>query len=781
MNPLLENRFKRIENEIKEWYLSLKTCSNKFLEEGSRISNFLSNSTYNSAYNLNSNLNSNASSNSTCAPTLDKKNNISPDLNLNTTFDSRFAFEHTRSLNGGYTSPDWVSVQDLLNTFESEHGIRLNDCPELHNLLEEHDLIDPKVPFSRIPLLFEKFFQLVGTEDKDNIVKRAFTGRLAIPNWKEFCKEMREIYDTVSKNEGGYNATYIPQLAEVDSNLFGVALVTIDGQRFSIGDASHDFTIQSCSKIFTYCIACEDIGSEELHKHIGYEPSGKSFNAFTLDKNQKPHNPLINSGAITTCSLIRYTESATTRFNFIQKRFSEFSGGSRIAFDNATFLSERDTADRNFALAHYMKENSVFPKESKLSETLDLYFQSCSILVNCEKLAVMASTLANGGSCPTTNQKVVSPQIVKNILQLAFSCGMYDFSGEWSVSVGLPAKSGVSGAIAVVVPGVMGLSVFSPRLDKRGNSVRGVEFCVRSNKKFKWAIFDRLVKTGADEDPNEDMGEHDIDHISVLDDPMAYEKLLHMDSITQSCSQYGYGGANAGQNDSLCKDIPKDIVFDSSYQTEKDIADLKQTDQILNLMNYKTHSINFNNLATSNKESSNLQRIDEYLHQRDSNSKGTNKTYLLPNNQRYRNTSPFTSHYYKRPNQRQDSNSPFELQIGLNGNDIQNKSKSQNHIEANSIHMSPNSQNVIYKHSPIPRSTSPYDNWNRSDIIESNRIKSTVERDFSNISEEINTQIIQENQNFILPKNDTIIETDANNESTINIENGPPLKRARYI
>mmetsp|Transcript_7422 Transcript_7422/g.27739 ORF Transcript_7422/g.27739 Transcript_7422/m.27739 type:complete len:929 (-) Transcript_7422:2768-5554(-) len=511
MNPLLEDHFQKQQEEIKKWYLSLKQISNKYYQlrhnERAKLKGF------------------NAQHASFIPP----------------------ASKH-------------ISVQDLLNTLELEHGIRMDDCPELRRLLQSMDLLDSHINYSKIPLSFDDFFQLVGSDEDDNIIKRAFTGRLAIPNWKDFCRQMRKIYKIVKRNEGGHNATYIPQLAEVHPNLFGVSLMTVDGQRLSIGDSKHDFTIQSCSKVFTYCIASDDVGSEQMHKHIGYEPSGKSFNAFTLDHNRKPHNPLINSGAITTCSLIRPTESPTFRFNFIQKRFTEFAGGAKVSFDNATFLSERDTADRNFALAHYMKENNVFPSESKLDETLDLYFQSCSILVNSETLAVMASTLANGGTCPTTDKRVSSPQTVKNILQLAYSCGMYDFSGEWSVSVGLPAKSGVAGAIAVVVPGVMGLSVFSPRLDKRGNTVRGVDFCIRANKIYKWAIFDRLVKTGPDEDPNDDIGEHDVDHIEGNEDEdfmvpnTSSIELPHREGDLPPPSMtlgHGHGGSEAGQNYAL--------------------------------------------------------------------------------------------------------------------------------------------------------------------------------------------------------------------------------------
>ncbi|EFC50245.1 predicted protein, partial [Naegleria gruberi] len=338
---------------------------------------------------------------------------------------------------------------------------------------------------------FDAFYNIVG--ENTNIISRALTGRLAIPDWSNFCSKIKEIFEQTKEIKGGNVATYIPQLAEVDPELYGLAICTVDGQRFSLGDSDVDFTIQSCSKVFTYCIVCEDIGADNVHQYVGFEPSGGSFNAFTLDDENKPHNPMINAGAITVCSLVKPDLSPSKRFTYVSSKFSKFAGGSKIGFDNATFLSEKSTGDRNFALAYYMQENNVFPEESRLEDTLDLYFQICSILVNSNSLATMSATLANGGTCPLTNNRIVSNDTVKCALQLMLSCGMYDFSGNWSCTVGLPAKSGVAGAICIVIPSVMGMCLFSPRLDPRGNSVRGVEFCKRASDLFEWSLFDRLV------------------------------------------------------------------------------------------------------------------------------------------------------------------------------------------------------------------------------------------------------------------------------------------------
>ncbi|KAG2388162.1 hypothetical protein C9374_001012 [Naegleria lovaniensis] len=364
----------------------------------------------------------------------------------------------------------------IVNGMPSEKSLAISDISEEYRNLE----ID-----------FDTFYNII--QEKDNIISRALTGRLAITDWRNFCAEIEKIFEETRPLTDGNVATYIPQLAEVNPNYYGLSICTVDGQRFSVGDCDVDFTIQSCSKVFTYCLVCEDRGADNVHQYVGFEPSGVSFNAFTLDEHNKPHNPMINAGAITVCSLVKPELSPSKRFTYISSKFSRFAGGSKIGFDNATFLSEKSTGDRNFALAYYMEENNVFPEGSNIEDTLDLYFQQCSILVNCNSLATMAATLANGGTCPLTNEIIVSADTVKCALQLMLSCGMYDFSGNWSCTVGLPAKSGVAGAICIVIPSVMGMCIFSPRLDKRGNSVRGVEFCKRASDKFEWSLFDRLV------------------------------------------------------------------------------------------------------------------------------------------------------------------------------------------------------------------------------------------------------------------------------------------------
>jgi len=177
------------------------------------------------------------------------------------------------------------------------------------------------------------------------------------------------------------------------------------------------------------------------------------------------------------------------------------TGGEFVGFNNAVFLSERENADRNYALAFYMRENKCFPEKINLRECLDFYFQCCSMEVDCESMAVIAATLANGGICPTTGDQVLKPDSVRDVLSLMHSCGMYDYSGQFAFTVGLPAKSGVCGGLLLVIPNVMGIALWSPPLDSSGNSVRGIEFCKQLVSIFNFHRYDNLKHAVNKQDP----------------------------------------------------------------------------------------------------------------------------------------------------------------------------------------------------------------------------------------------------------------------------------------
>ena len=333
------------------------------------------------------------------------------------------------------------------------------------------------------------------------LIKRAFTGEFVIPEFTKFCSIIDGMYNSCRTISEGTVASYIPQLAKYSPDYWGVSLCTIDGQRHSIGDVHIPFTLQSASKPFNYALAINELGADVIHKFVGHEPSGESFNFIKLGHDNKPHNPLINAGAILIASLIQKEMKLADRFDYLQNQYRKINGGEYLGFNNAIFLSEKETANRNFALGYYMKENNCFPPGSSLEETLDFYFQMCSIEVNANSAAVMAATLANGGFCPITDEEVLSSTSVRNTLALMHSCGMYDYSGGFAFRVGLPAKSSVSGAIILVIPNVMGMCLWSPPLDHIGNSVRGVRMCEQLVEGFNFHHYDNLQHTKQKFDP----------------------------------------------------------------------------------------------------------------------------------------------------------------------------------------------------------------------------------------------------------------------------------------
>jgi glutaminase len=298
---------------------------------------------------------------------------------------------------------------------------------------------------------------------------------------------IEQIYHKYKPCTEGQVATYIPELAKADPNAFGISIMMTDGQVFQVGDVDRRFTIQSISKVFTYGMALEDRGCEVLLSKVGVEPTGDPFNSIIrLDENSKrPDNPMVNAGAIATTALIKGND-ITDRLNRILAMFQRYVG-REIFIDVPTFLSERATGDRNRSLAYLMRHFGMV--NGNIDETLDLYFQQCSVMITCHDLAVMGATLANRGVNPITEQTAVAEKYIRDILSVMYTCGMYNFAGEWAYLVGIPAKSGVSGGILGVVPQQMGIAVFSPPLDSHGNSVRGIKVFEALSRELNLHIF----------------------------------------------------------------------------------------------------------------------------------------------------------------------------------------------------------------------------------------------------------------------------------------------------
>jgi glutaminase len=271
-------------------------------------------------------------------------------------------------------------------------------------------------------------------------------------------------------NRSGVLADYIPELARVEPESFGIAIATVGGSVHSVGDADRPFTIQSVSKAFVYCLALELAGHEAVMKRVGVEPSGDAFNSIMLDPTNRPFNPMVNAGAITVSGIVRDI-AGREAFDLILARLSD-AAGRQLTVDEAVYRSEAETGHRNRAIGHLLRNFGVL--SDGVDEALDIYFRQCSILVTANDLARMGATLAHVGDNPVTGRQVFDLSAVRSTLAVMFTCGMYDYSGNWAFDVGVPAKSGVGGGIVGVVNRQLGIATYSPRLDSKGNSVRGV-------------------------------------------------------------------------------------------------------------------------------------------------------------------------------------------------------------------------------------------------------------------------------------------------------------------
>lgn len=308
---------------------------------------------------------------------------------------------------------------------------------------------------------------------------------------------LAEVLQQCTGGVAGELADYIPQLAAVDPDIFGVSICTIDGQVYSAGDVDEEFTIQSISKPFTYALALQDLGLEAVLEGVDVEPSGEAFNEISLERDSgRPRNPMINAGAIAAYSLVSGRDDPERRARL--RDFTNRIAGRELTIDEAVLASEQQTSFRNRAIAYLLRNAKVIDQDP--DEALDGYNEQCSVGVTVQDLARMAATLANGGVQPDTGEQVVTAAAVRQTLSVMLTCGMYDSAGDWVTTVGIPAKSGVSGGIIGVLPGQVGIAVHSPGLDKHGNSARGVR------------VFERL---------SADMGMH------IMEPPKSSSSVLH--------------------------------------------------------------------------------------------------------------------------------------------------------------------------------------------------------------------------------------------------------------
>ena len=392
-------------------------------------------------------------------------------------------------------------------------------------------------------IVFEDFISIIRTSGL--LVEKALRGQLALPDFNDFSKNIDKIFEEVKKIKTGELASYIPPLAEVDPDQFGIAIVTTDGQIYQRGDSLKDFSIQSMCKPFNYCFAMEELGLEEVHKHVGQEPSGRQFDDLTLlartvsgnytgefakDNlegrfSRVPFNPMVNAGAIMTAGLINPEDSYTQRLRHIRQKFGGLIGwtaddgpsAEMPRFNKDMARQENFKGYNNIAMGYLLMATGSLPHtktdlhkdihpdedefdfyiEPAVTEALKLYFSICSLEMTATDVAMAAATLANSGVCPISQNRVLSQKTVRNCLPVLQTSGMYNASGTFFQEVGLPAKSGVGGGVLLVVPQLMGVCIFSPRLDQQGNSVRGLEMAKRLTSKYLVHTFDgTMTDTG---------------------------------------------------------------------------------------------------------------------------------------------------------------------------------------------------------------------------------------------------------------------------------------------
>ena len=310
------------------------------------------------------------------------------------------------------------------------------------------------------------------------------THRRRIEWLENVCVELHEEFATLDE---GAPASYIPELARVDPDYFAIAAVAVDGRQKVVGDHSHPFTIQSISKLLLYGLALETHGRATVLERVGVAPTGDPFNSIELDDlHHRAPNPMVNSGAIAITDLVQ-GNGAEERIETVLALFERFLG-RRPDIDHAVCASEQSSGNRNRAIAYLLLNAGII--DDRVEETLDVYFAQSSILVTAGDLALIGATVANGGVHPTTGHQVFSPQVTRDVLTIALTCGMYDYAGEWAYTIGIPAKSGVGGGIVGMIPGVGGLAVFSPRLDQHGHSIRGVKVFEALSERFDMHLFD---------------------------------------------------------------------------------------------------------------------------------------------------------------------------------------------------------------------------------------------------------------------------------------------------
>jgi glutaminase len=319
-------------------------------------------------------------------------------------------------------------------------------------------------------------------------VVSAQTARSPVAPKRELVESVvREAYEKFRTDTSGKNADYIPYLAQVDSKMFGIAIVTTDNQLLTLGEVNYSFSIQSISKVFTLALAMEELGPDKVFAKVGSEPTGRPFNSplAVVDMASHTGNPFVNAGAIATTSLIS-GKDANEKWNKILTFYSK-AAGEKLTLIEDVYKSEAATNTGNKALSMLLaKYDRIYADPF---ESVDVYTKQCSVGVNATQLARMGATLANNGINPATGAQVIKRENIPEILSTMTMAGLYDGSGGWAWHVGLPAKSGVGGGIVAIAPGKGAIAVFAPPLDEAGNSVKAQKVIEYIAQKLSYNLY----------------------------------------------------------------------------------------------------------------------------------------------------------------------------------------------------------------------------------------------------------------------------------------------------
>src|SRR6201991_937934 len=369
---------------------------------------------------------------------------------------------------------------------------------------------------------------------------------------------LEQCHAEFSGETSGSVANYIPELGKAAPDQFGISLATIDGHVYEVGDTRVPFTIQSMSKPFVFALALDTLGAARVESAIGVEPSGDPFNSIRLNAENHPFNPMVNAGAIACSGLIREAKGEDA-FEYIRQALGRFAG-RELDVDEAVFASESATGDRNRAIGYLLRTSSVIKEDVRA--VLDVYFKQCSVLVTARDIAIMAATLANRGLNPVTGEQVMTPYAISRTLSVMTSSGMYDYAGEWIYRVGIPAKSGVGGGILAALPARLGLGSYSPKLDKHGNSVRGIKVCEALSSHYDLHMLNR-----SDDARNSIIADYNIGNSPSRRVRRAQEQNIlathHQDvRIIELVGTLSFANANYVSRQLAAKPRPSFIIFD---------------------------------------------------------------------------------------------------------------------------------------------------------------------------------------------------------------------------